>query len=480
MIASLLTRRNLLILFHFSLVIFGLILGKALVEENYYIMLGVATLVVAALIYRSNTTPIIIMLFIVFFGNWVQTVGLLPPQFSWLSEVLIALLFVKAISAKILRKEKIHLKYLGIVCLFLFITGISFRLTGVSMIHMLLFLRLLFRHYILFIAVINLDFTEKEMNRIIKLLIFLFIIQIPTAVGKMFVYGPGEMAIGTYAPWGGGPSAIIPLIAIGFLLSLYFLYKPSKWYVLLAFGFIAFGIIGGKRAVLFFVPVIILFLAFFMKIGFKEVIKYAMIGGVIILVTGFFSIRFLRSLNPEGGYGNVTVDLRFVADYIANYTTDEEEGKSKGRISTTINVFRILNEQGTRGLLLGLGPGSYIKTRFEDLKSTQKEMGTLPIIYGITGFTWTALQTGFVGALVYFSVFLFILIAASKYYKTETRPYWKAFALGMVGYTFVMLWINVTYWTVHLDDMLPLVYFLLVAFMLKKTENSEIPSDSKI
>jgi len=345
---------------------------------------------------------------------------------------------------------------------------------------MLLYLRLLFRHYILFLAVINTDITEKEMNRIIKLLILLFIIQIPTAVGKMFVYGPGEKAIGTYAPWGGGPSTVIPLIAISFLLSLYFLNKPSKWYILLAFGFIAFGIIGGKRAVLFFVPLIILFLAFFMKIGFKEVIKYAFIGSLIILLTGYFSFRFLRSLNPEGGYGNVTVDLGFVANYITNYTTAVEEGQSRGRISTTINVFRILSAQGARGLFLGLGPGSYIKTRFEDLQSTNKQTGALPIIYGTTGFTWTALQTGYLGALIYFSIFFFVLIVASRYYKAEKRPYWKAFGLGMVGFTFVMLWINMTYWTVHLDDMLPLVYFLLVAFMMKKMENSEKPSDSGI
>jgi len=379
-----------------------------------------------------------------------------------------------------LRKERIKLKYLWILISFLVVTYLSFKFTGASLIHMLLYLRLLFRHYILFLAVINTDITEKEMNRIIKLLILLFIIQIPTAVGKMFVYGPGEKAIGTYAPWGGGPSTVIPLIAISFLLSLYFLNKPSKWYILLAFGFIAFGIIGGKRAVLFFVPLIILFLAFFMKIGFKEVIKYAFIGSLIILLTGYFSFRFLRSLNPEGGYGNVTVDLGFVANYITNYTTAVEEGQSRGRISTTINVFRILSAQGARGLFLGLGPGSYIKTRFEDLQSTNKQTGALPIIYGTTGFTWTALQTGYLGALIYFSIFFFVLIVASRYYKAEKRPYWKAFGLGMVGFTFVMLWINMTYWTVHLDDMLPLVYFLLVAFMMKKMENSEKPSDSGI
>jgi hypothetical protein len=287
----------------------------------------------------------------------------------------------------------------------------------------------------------------------------------------MFVYGPGERAIGTYAPWGGGPSTVIPLIAISFLLSLYFLYKPSRWYILLTLGFIGFGIIGGKRAVLLFVPLIIFFLAFFMKIGFKDIIKYALVGSLIILLTGFFSIRFLRSLNPEGRYGDVTVSLNHVVSYITNYTMNEEEGKSRGRISTTINVFRILGENGVRGLLLGLGPGSYIKTRFEDLQSSYKQTGGLPIIYGITGFTWTSLQTGFLGASIYFSLFFFILVVASRYYKEEKQPYWKAFGLGMVGYTFVMLWINLTYWTVHLDDMLPLVYFLLVAFMIKKREN---------
>lgn len=464
-----LTNRSLSFLF-FIILLIPLIFGYAIANQNFYIMFVPAIVFLAFLVLRSNIISIFIILFFVFFGNSLETLGLLPPQANWLVEVVVILLLIKAISSKIFRKDKIQLNYIWVFLLFLCVSLISFLLNYVSIIHAFLFIRLVFRYYLLFLAVINLDFEEKSVTLINKIIIFLFIIQIPTAVVKMFIYGPGELAIGTYAPWGGGPSTTIPMIAISFLIAFYFFYKPSKLYFLLALGFIAFGLIGGKRAILVFLPVVVVFLGICMRDRFKNVLRYFFIGSFVILITGYFSIKFMPSLNPQGRIGG-EIDFGHIKNFFANYTMRTPDGRSAGRISTSINVFNILKDKGTENLFFGLGAGSYIQTRFENIQTTLRETGEIPILYGTTGLSWLALQTGYIGAIIYLFLFYSILLKSFQYYRLEDRPYWKSYGFGMLGFSFVMLFISLFYNVVFINDLIPMVYFLLAAFTIKQISN---------
>jgi len=457
----------------FILLLILLTFSYAIVHQNF-IMFVPAVILLGFLVIRSNFISIFIILFFVFFGNSLANMGLLPLQANWLVEVIIILLFIKAVSFKIFRKEKIQLNYLWIVFLFLSVTAISYMFNNTYFVHTLLFLRLLFRYYLLFLSVINLDFEEKSIALINNVIIVLFIIQIPTAVVKMFIYGQGEFAIGTYAPWGGGPSTVIPMIAISYLVAFYFYYKPSKLYFLLALGFIAFGLIGGKRAIIIFVPIVIIFIGIYMKNRLKNAFKYFFVGGIIILLTIFSSIKLLPSLNPQHRIGG-EIDLRYMLAFLSDYTLETTyEGASAGRISTTINVFNILKKGGLENLCYGFGPGSYIETMFESLKTTLKETHVLPIQYGTTGLSWLALQTGYIGALIYLFLFYMILVKSSQYFRLEDRSYWKSFGLGMIGFSFVMIFISVSYNSVFIDDMIPMVYFLLVAFTMKIKNSLEL------
>ena len=247
---------------------------NTIADNNFNIMFIAWIILFGVLVHKSSTLSIVIILFISFFGNWMEGLGFLPPQINWLVEVLILLLFLKALSRKIFKKEKLYLMGAYVVILFLIACFFSYLINRNSLIHGLLFLRLTFRYYLLFLAVINLDFNEKSMKLLNNILIFLFIIQIPTAVVKLFIYGQGEAAIGTYGTHGGGPSTVIPMIAVGFLFPFYFFYKPSKLYLFLAFSFIAFGIIGAKRAIILFVPITIVFLGWHMRHDFKNILKY--------------------------------------------------------------------------------------------------------------------------------------------------------------------------------------------------------------
>jgi hypothetical protein len=236
------------------------------------------------------------------------------------------------------------------------------------------------------------------------------------------------------------------------------------------FASIVFGLIGGKRAIFIFVPILIIFLGLFLKHNLKNIVIYSSLGIIIILLTGYLSIKYLPTLNPQREYGG-TVDFKYLKDFLIDYNLDVVDGASAGRIATTINVFNILRLRGLKNLLFGLSPGSYIETRFASLKTTLKEKGDLSIIYGTTGLSWLALQSGYLGAVTYLILFCLILNISLQYWKKEKRSYWKAFAFGNVGFSFVMVLISLTYWAVFIDDLIPCIFFLVSAFVIKVDKN---------
>jgi hypothetical protein len=291
---------------------------------------------------------------------------------------------------------------------------------------------------------------------------------------KVFFVGIGEEAIGTYATHGGGPSLVIPLMAISFLFAFYFYYKPSVWYIVLAVSFVAFGVIGGKRGLFLFIPVVVLFLGMYMRERFKKAALYLVIAGIMTILTGYISIRLMPTLNPQHRVGG-QMDLDYVKNYLLHYTMARYEGASGGRVITTIQIYEILRADGLPGLWFGLGPGSFIETRFQELKTTYVETRALPIEYGVPGSSWLALQVGYFGSFIYHLFIIVILIYAARFFKSESDPYWKSYALGIVGFSFVMFLVSMTYWSVFIDDMLPMVYFILVGFLvIKKMERDGI------
>jgi len=104
-------------------------------------------------------------------------------------------------------------------CLF-GISVLSFIQNEQPILAFLLFLRNVFVYYLLFVALLNVDFSESSAKRINKYLVFLFLIQIPAGLAKYAVMGIREGGpIGTVCVNGGNYSTTLPLFAIAFLSS---------------------------------------------------------------------------------------------------------------------------------------------------------------------------------------------------------------------------------------------------------------------
>jgi len=465
-----LTNRRVII---FSLVTFVLLLsaarlGSAVAYRDYNAIFFIGVPFLMLIVLESNVIPIIIILLMIPFTDWAIELGMLPPQIMWAPELLSALIFVKALVNRITVGERINLFGIWIVVPFLGITFLSllYNYNETSIISALLFLRLLFRYYLLFLAIINLDNDEKEMKIVNNVLVFIFISQLPISVVKLFLYGQGETSLGLSSH---ALPTSIPLIAIGFILSYHFLYRRSILNIILLLAFVGFSVVGKKRAFIFFLPVVLAYLGWYLRNEFENMLRYVVLGILVLAISSYFAFRLIPTLNPQRKVWG-KVEPTYIISYVRDYTTSvTKEGMAQGRLSATISIFKQLRSRGLPGLLLGRGPGSVMKSRFQIADSRRRGV-TSGIRYGMTGLNWLAMHVGYPGALTYLLLFYLILRKSVCCLKRELESYWRSFGLGMIIFSFVMLMLSLFYIDPFRNDALSAFYFCLAGFIVKRAE----------
>ena len=449
-------------------------LGSAIVYQKYNIMLAIGAVFLVVIALKSDVIPIAIILLTISLADWAtegsssDSISLLPPQIMWMAELLCGLLFVKAVVNRAVTKQKINLFGIWVVIPFLGVAFASLVYNGTNIISALLFLRLLFRYYLLFLAVINLNLNEKSMKLINNALVFIFIIQLPLSAVKLFVYGSGEKPVGLSAH--SAPTSIA-LIAIGFLLSYYLLYKKSILYILLSLGFVGFSIIGAKKAFIFFMPVVLAYFAWSLRGDIKNMFRYVVISIPIFVLSCYLILRLHPVLNPQqkvGGKFDPVYAVTWAYTYIT--TSEHSTGLTAERLSTTINIFNRLYDRGLSGFSFGYGPGAIIESRFNLADRREVLKSRFGVVYGVTGLNWLASQVGLLGAFIYILLFYLILRRSAYYFTKEIDPYWRSFGLGMVLFSFIMLLINLSYVPLFNDDVIPAFYFCLAGFIIKRIE----------
>nr|WP_319392932.1 hypothetical protein [uncultured Desulfobacter sp.] len=417
---------------------------------------------------------------IVFFGGSLEAYNIVPPVFNWSTEPLIYILFVFSSLKKAIHGGSFSFPFLPQV-LFFFIIGIVSGVVNSNIsINALFGIRLIIRFYVFYLAVLNLELNEKQARSILLFLTLLFLVQIPTSIVKLIIFGQGERAIGTYSAKEGSLSTMIPLIAIGYIAPLY-LYKRKLWTsIILSLGFIAFSFIGGKRALVFMLPLLIFFMLgligvsrWLKKSNLK--ISLANLGFLIpvfLLIFVAAGLKFIPTLNPEkkiGGSINFTHAIEFAAGYTNNTmgVTTKVEGKltpTGGRLSTSKRIFSVMTKEGIVRFLIGYGPGSFTESRFNKGRSQRNFLiQKFNIIYGITPLGYIQVEYGFMGVLVYLSILISILVKCITGWLRETDAYWEMHLFGSSCFAFIMILL----WSYYhppsmLGDTIPCVFFLLM------------------
>lgn len=412
---------------------------------------------------------------VVTFGNFVSDYGLMPDQVNWLTEISILLLFLKSVllrKSRTIGQYRIFFPY--ILFLFSLFTVASMIINRSNPISAALCLRLMFRYVVLFIALINLDLKEVDARRVNKLLVGLVLIQLPVATIKLFFYGQGEMAVGTYAGIHGGTlSTVLPLAVIPFVIGYYLHHRRSNIYIFIAFAFVGYSVIGGKRAFIFFLaPLFIyLFFVFGRRLTSQLGIKEWLLGSMLLLGAVGVATQYVDTLNPDKvgawlhdgekkGYGAVL-------EYAYRYNTMESsDGVSQGRISTTLEIFESVNEAGVAGWAFGYGPGSFLKSRFIGGSGKRNAV----VGYGMTQLSWTLYQFGIVGTILYFTIPLKLLFFTRRFYGSMKDGYWRALFFGLNALCFTEIMTGLAYCYNLLSDFLPCIFLYLAAVAVNKVE----------
>lgn len=366
-------------------------------------------------------------------------------------------------------------KFVLPVLLMILISFISMLLNKTSITQYLLFSRRVFFPIILFWSIYNSQFEIDKNNKFIKYIIYLYIIQIVFSVYKLFLIGLDENYIGSISIRGGSLTTIYTLMgsAVAFI---YFLYFKQKKYLFLIFGFLFFGIVGGKRAIVIFLPILLYIIFYFyiksnnkgLNINFLKVlfsvVFFSIIFSYIIVITN-------PSLNPENKVGG-SFDIVYVTDYMNSYNNDDRKGL--GRQSAPEFVLNLMGSKGFEKILLGFGPGDIISSSVNKKKGVNGDeelvMQKYDLWYGSrTGFLWTSMQIGILGLTCYI---LFFIAIFRQFKKAIHKEYKKPLFLALLAFIIIFFIDYFTYSaTFTYSNVFTYILFVFMGIGLKEYDN---------
>ena len=430
-------------------------IGLSIVYPNPYFWLILIAIPIAIVLLKKGDLGIILIMFSVFFADWLYGLGLIPSQLTWLPETILIILALKVVATK---KRLIGSPIDIPIVLFILVGFVSTFANSTSLISTFLAFRLDLKFVLMFYVLINLDFKERFFKQMIKVLIVLLILQVPVALIKFLKFGQNEASIGTYGTFGGALSAILPLIAISLFTGLYLFEneKPRGRYLLFIIGYLFFPIMAGKKGFIAFGILLVIFLAWQAK---DYYLRRIIVIGLIALPCFFASIYFIPALRP------MLENPRYLWEYTVSYSTrrfgpGEDAGGRMGAIEET---YKALTKDSVH-IFVGYGPGRTIKSYFKEYDMRERRDIPVRIIYGFTHLVSTAIEYGYLGVMLIFLLpLLFLFKMNIKFIKNTTDKYWKAISFGFSGILFSYLFIGLFYWELFRIDLAAFIFWFFAA-----------------
>lgn len=419
------------------------------------IQIGLLVLLIVPIIilhFKQTNFRYFILSFIIitsFIAGSLELLGIISyGNLGVVREFFIVLLFIQAFPHK-----KINgFKYINILPLIflIYITFLSAIVNSTSIIKVILFARIAFMPMIFFIALYNYPLQRKYYIIFRNLIVYLFLLQIPVNIGKYFIIGKNELVIGSMSITGGGLTTIFTLIGISFSFAYYIRYKKF-YYLILCVGFYISAIIGRKRAIFVFIPLILIVIFFLYRKYFIEKTFFPFRKILLVIILSFsaiyVSLRTFPKLNPEHTqWGSFDINYALSTSWRYSVYKTTDDANYYGRLDGYRAIKEvILRKYGISKLMLGLGPGEIIPSRFlsdvAGVKSSTISGRKYDIGYGSKMvFTWLLLQIGLLGALCYFFYyfkFFKLTLKLAKHPKMHGND--KVLLLGFMGVYFIYL-----------------------------------------
>ena len=419
----------------------------------------------------------IVLLFVLSFSKGaLELLGISEAIIQLIIDVLIIIVF--SYSLLIMVKNK-RIKGPGLVINFILFAVIlsSFLLSDVSEIQMILFIRKFGIYYLFFYALFNINLSDIQKDKLLKLLMILFLIQIPAAFIKLIMLGgTQEKIIGAMSVQSGSIATIMPIIAISYLVASYLELKKIKDLVLILL-FIAIGLISNKMGILFYVMLLFVSLSYFYSLkhtkGFNLFnmifIKKMMMVSVILIFIFLAFVSLNPRANPEGIVGG-SVDIDYLVNYIDDYQNlkyDHIRIEGEGRFDAPGIALDRMSSQGWFSVLLGFGPGDIIKSSFTPYENPLREKYNIGY-GGRLGLVWIMMQLGLVGVVVLL-LFHFVLFERLwRVYRRESKEMKdRVLVLGVLGLPVIFMLDFFTYSSVLMvESGITITYYFAIFYVL--------------
>lgn len=414
-----------------------------------------------------NYYLICIILILAFNKGLLAILGLNETISQLLIEFLIIIMFINSILIKSIDKIFILPAILINSTLVTFII-ISFLLTDVNQVQMILFLRNFFIYYLFFYALFNSELNIINKEKIKLLIIYLFLLQLLATFIKLLLIGTTENYIGTISVGEGSIAAIMPLFAITYLLSIYLISKKIKYLILVLF-FILTGLASNKIAIIFYIIILYIYLIYIYSNSKKIFLNFKFIKK---LITAIVFLTIILSLfvslnprtNPEGKVGG-SIDINYLIAYSKNYQTLDTRRtmgiEGDGRFDAPLVAMNRLTNASVTNIFVGFGPGELVKSSFT--KYNKPLLEKYKIGYGgRIGLVWVLMQLGIIGLIIFLSFHISLFIKAMNIYKkyNNQNESIKIYGLTFLGLSLIYFLDFFTYSpSLILNPALVLVYF---------------------
>ncbi len=353
----------------------------------------------------------------IFLFDYLSSLGIFSRYITWFPELL-SLLAILIIATRVTVGYGVRFPSTCSVFLILLLSNI---IIGVVINHvsagtLIAGIRIYLKFIPFFILPFIYSFSEKQINKQLTLLLFLFIIQAPISLYQRLVLSTGLLSLtgdlvkGTFSSSGHLTVALTCAIAI---LMSFFLKKRigfKLFIVIFSLLFIPMTLNETKSAIIF-LPIAFILPIYFSSEDIKVRQLVPLIALIILAGTTFVFIydHFMR---PRWGYG--IIDFLFMEGRAEGYLykgTDAGIPEKVGRIDSYILAFTTLHEN-ILSLLFGLGIGNVSESFLPSLSGEYaKEYSSYNV--KMTSFTLILWELGILGVTLYY-IFLFISFKCSR------------------------------------------------------------------
>lgn len=379
----------------------------------------------------------------IFLLRYLHDLKLIPRAVTWVPEVLsLIAAAVILVRLAVYKRFSMDLKYVYLIGLYLLIVAMGILLNPISKVELVAGLRVHLKWLPFFILPAVYDFSEREFRSLLKIGLFLLLIQVPLGVAQKIYwhvfwgFSSGDFVMGTGLFSGGLSVVLISGIAIIFSLYLKKFISRNLCYFLCFFLFIPTALNETKITVIF------LPLAILMPLLLIEGREYA--NKTKNLLTGFFLLALFGAVfvplyditikdTGEPGLVDAFLDQNYLTKYLYGGVRGgigEMQGSVR-RGDAVVLAFRELSKEPEK-LVLGLGVGQVTQSIFDSGQGTVGSVLGKRAHYGAEMLLFTQLfwEVGAAGLLVYLLLIFFVFMDAL--FLRRSDGLFGAFSLGWV------------------------------------------------